>query len=766
MTTTLFRRLWLMTTLRPTTRLRSPGRLWTARACLPAAMLSLACGGGSAERPPPAESPGGPALNPPSVDEQLASLTAAARAEGVVEEIHGVEVTDPFRVLESMDSEVTASWVAAQTERTADALGSLPDDRRERLAAWLSTGVVSSPALGGERVFYTLREGEREQPLLVSRPIDSGDPEAEPAVHVDPGDWGERAAIDWFFPSPGGRYLAFGISQNGDERSTLYLIEVASGERLDADTIPRTKWCRLAWLHDDAGFYYTRYPAPGEPDYDPDEPESYHRRLFFHRVGTDPAEDPLVFAPRDGRHSVAPAVSEDDRWLTLNVFHGWASSDLYLLDRGRSPGSRVDVPDDGHPLEAIFVDRDSIAYGGVHRSRLYVLTNDGAPRYRIDVARRPDQAPRDPESAFRVLVPESEEPIESFAVTKNRLVVEVVDELASSVRVYDFLGKRRDDLALPARGSIEGLDAEALGERVAFFHQGYLSAPSIRLAEPRKPENIQVVESVSLPEDADLSAYETQVARARSEDGTEVPFTILRPKDLAEAPRVIVTGYGGFNISLLPAFRREALYWVEQGGVFVVANLRGGGEYGETWHEAGNRGEKERVFEDFEAVLRWFPAEGVTTSDRIGITGRSNGGLLMGAAITRAPDAFGAAAAYVGLYDMVRFVRFPPAQLWTGEYGDPAVAEDFRWLLAYSPYHQVEPGTAYPAVLVEAAEADTRVHWAHSSKFAARLQEATSGSEPIYFYLQRQMGHGRGTRRSDLVDLFARMFAFFDQELG
>jgi len=737
---------------------------WGAVAVVSLSMMG--CGGGarsvaSEDTADPAPAP------PPTVGARLASLTAEARAEGVVEDVHGVAVPDPFRVLETMDADVTRRWVGAQSARTAaDLADDLTEGQRERLAAWLSTGVVASPAIGGERVFYSRREGQQEQPVVVSRPLDPPAGEGDQTVvHVDPAAWGERAAVDWFYPSPGGRYLAFGISQNGDERSTLFLLDLESGERLDGDTIPRTKWCRLAWQHDDGGFYYTRYPAPGEPDHDPEQPESYHRRLFFHRIGQDPADDPLVFAPEDGRWSVAPSLSEDDRWLTVNVFHGWSSSDLHLLDRGRR-GRRVDAPDDAHPMKPVFAGRESIAYGGVHRGSLYVLTNHEAPRWRVDVARRPGRAADDPERAFEVLVPESETPIEGWTVTRDRLVVEVIDQLASSLRVYDLRGRRQDDLALPARGSVSSLDGEATGSRLVFQHDGYLAPPSIQLASPARSPSARALEAVAIPAEADLDGFTTVVEHARSADGTEVPFTMIRPKTAAPRPRVLVTGYGGFNISLLPRFKREALYWVERGHFYVVANLRGGSEFGEEWHQAGNRERKERVFEDFEAVLRWFPAHDVTPAERIGITGRSNGGLLMGAAITRAPDAFGAAAAYVGLYDMVRFHRFPPAQLWTGEYGDPTEPDEFAWLFAYSPYHQVEDGTAYPAVLVEAAEADGRVHWAHSTKFAARLQEANVSDDPIYFYLQRQMGHGRGTRRSDLVEEHARMFAFLEQELA
>jgi prolyl oligopeptidase len=255
---------------------------------------------------------------------------------------------------------------------------------------------------------------------------------------------------------------------------------------------------------------------------------------------------------------------------------------------------------------------------------------------------------------------------------------------------------------------------------------------------------------------------------ATSKDGTLIHFFYVHRKDMKRDRNnpVLLTGYGGFDVSELPEFTRNALYWLERGGVYAVANLRGGGEYGEAWHRAGMLGNKERVFEDFEAVIRWFSESGVSRPERIAITGGSNGGLLMGAMITRVPEAFGAVVADVGLYDMLRYARFPPAELWTSEYGDPNEPEAARWLFTYSPYHRVRDGTAYPAVLVETADHDTRVHWAHSTKFAARLQEAQAGPAPIYFHMERKQGHGHGVRLSDLVRRYVRRYAFLESALG
>lgn len=721
---------------------------------LAAAALLIACGGGAASPPPAASSPEETAAPDP-----LAALNARAKAAGAITEtLHGVEVADPYRALETM-SPLTEAWIDAQSEHTREALaGGLDAAARARLEAIESAGAIAGPALAGSRVFYLDRGPDDEQYRLVVVPDGGG----APRTLVDATDWGERAALDWFYPSPDGAKVAFGISRNGDERSTLHVLDVERGERLP-DVIPRAKWCRLAWREDGGGFWYTRYPAPGEPDWDEARPESYHRRLFFHALGDDPASDPLVFSPLRKTDSVSPSLSADGRWLVLNSFQGWSASDVYVLDRGRRRAARVVAPDDRHPLVPVSVGVEAIHVGHVHGGRLHLLTNREAPRYRVLVADDPARAGEP--GALRELVPEDPEAvIEEWAFTRDRLLLKTVEDVANRVRVVDLRGRRRDDLPLPDRSAVTALGADDRGDQVILGVEGYLVPESVRVVTVGRERSTRVVAEV--PNDVDLDALESRLVSIPSTGGVQVPATVLAPKDVGPRPPVIVTGYGGFNIAILPRFRRSALFWLERGGVWIVANLRGGSERGEAWHRAGNREKKENVFDDFEAVLRWVVTSGLSTADRIGITGRSNGGLLMGAAITRAPDAFAAAAAYVGLYDMARFHHFPPAQLWTGEYGDPEVAEELAWLLRYSPYHQVSDGTAYPAVLIETAEADTRVHWAHSTKLAARLQEANASEEPIYFYMQRQMGHGRGSRRSDLVAQDARMFAFFEAELG
>jgi len=676
----------------------------------------------------------------------VAEWNRRAREGAVSDDYYGTRVEDPYRSLEE-ESAATTEWIDRQTERTAAALAKLADPARtRRLEQLLEIGVISRPAVAGRTVLYTKRDAGREQPALWVRG------EGAPRVLVDPQALGERVALDWYEPSPRGTLVAYGLSDNGDERSTLHVIEVATG-RVREDRIPRTKWSRVSWLPDESGFYYTRYPTPSEPGYDAEAEDTYFPRLFFHALGTDAAQDPLVYGGERGTDFPGGDVSDDGRWLVVNVFRGWSASDVYLLDR-RRPGAT---------LEPVVTGRDNLTTGRMHAGKLYLLTNIDAPRYRI-AAVDPRDAAR-PER-WRDVVPEGPWAIEDYTMTSDRLVVHSIEEVRSMLRVYRLDGRAAGTLELPARGSVDGLSAAREGSQVAVTWSSFFFPPALYVADVRRPTLERVDAVVS---DIDTSAYELEQTTVPSRDGTAVNVFLVHRRGMTRdgSHPVLLTGYGGFNVSLLPGFARNALYWLERGGVYAVANLRGGGEGGEAWHRAGNLGNKERVFEDFEAVIDWLSTSGWSRPERIGITGGSNGGLLMGAMLTRIPDKLGAVATYVGLYDMLRYDRFPPAELWVTEYGSARTSEEqYRWLAAYSPYHRVREGTRYPAVLIETADHDSRVFWGHSTKFAARLQEATAGERPVWFFLERQVGHGAGTRLTDLVRRYDRAYAFLEDALG
>jgi prolyl oligopeptidase len=712
---------------------------------------AAACGGGSSPRTLARASNAG------TLPAELVRLNAQARAEGVVDTRHGLRIADPYRALER-DTPATRAWVEAQTARTLRALDPLQDPAtRERLRALLSIGFLDGAEAGGDRLFVTLREGTREQPALFR--MEAGKLAAEPLI--DPLRDGPRAALDYSFVAPDGRHVAFGISENGDERAVLQVVNVDRAERLP-ERIEHAKWCSLSWLNDGSGFYYTRYPRDGEPRFDPAHPDSYFPAVFFHRLGSDPTLDVRVFESTTGTDFPYAEVGDDDRHVLLGNYRGWTASDLYLLDRGAEPASRVAAPDPAHPLLPIVTGLDKLTHGTLHRGRLLLFTNIDAPKNRIVSA--PLTAPGD-RSAWRDLVPESSAVLGDWSVTRERIAVHVIEDIQSRLRLYTLDGQPAGEVPLPGAGELSALDGLPNAERLHFVFSSLFTPPTL-YAYDIGAGSLTRLHQVA--HDLDTSAYALSRASVPSADGTPINVFYAHRRDLAldaDNP-VLLTGYGGFDVALLPSFARSALYWLERGGVYAVANLRGGGEYGEAWHRAGMLEHKPRVFEDFEAVLAWLSTSRISRPERIAITGGSNGGLLMGAMITRVPERFAAATAHVGLYDMTRYTEFPPAALWTSEYGDPSDPTALGYLLGYSPYHQVRAGTPYPALLIETADHDTRVHWAHSTKFAAALQDATGSSRPIYFHMERAQGHGHGTSLSDRVRETARKYAFVERALG
>lgn len=689
------------------------------------------------------------------VGAELAQLNAQAKLGSVTESVGGLQIVDPFRALET-ESPLTSEWIDAQTDVTARALAPHREPKSEaRLRELLAIGMIGEVRRGGQRVFFTMREGAREQAALYMLGQNG------PSMLVDPLSTGPRAALDYIVPSPGGRYVALGISKNGDERAQLSVIDADTGEPLP-DVIDHAKWTSLSWLHDESGFYYTRYPKPGEPHYDANHEDSYFPGVFFHRLGTDPGADPMVFQSDTGTDFPTPEVGDADRYLLLTNFRGWTASDLWLLDRGEAPAQRVDAPDSSHPLQALTKGRDKLTSGVVHDGQLYLLTNEGAPRNRI-VRVAPDAAAD--RNNWRDLVPQSDATIDSWTILKGHLAVHMIRNVRSELKLFSIDGRHVGDIALPSDGSVESLSSTHDSDRLHFAFSSFFIPPTIYQFQLGAEQPTRVHQVAHNLDTANLTLRRGQ---AKSQDGTPINVFYVHRRDLkpnGTAP-VLLRGYGGFDVSLLPSFTRTALHWIEQGGVFAVANLRGGGEFGETWHRAGMLKNKHHVFEDFEAAIAFFSDSGLSRPDRIAIAGGSNGGLLMGAMITRSPKRFAAAIASVGLYDMVRYVNFPPAELWVSEYGDPTDPDMVNYLQSYSPYHQVKDGTRYPAVLIETADHDTRVHWAHSTKFAARLQQATSSGRPIYFHMERKMGHGRGTRLTDLVEKVARQHAFLRAALG
>lgn len=661
--------------------------------------------------------------------------------------LHGETIADPYRWLEDGDAPETRLWTERQNALTEAYLAAVPGRKRiqNRLEELLSIGVLSVPTPVRGRYFYLRREGRQNQPVLYWRQGVTG----EDRVAVDPNalNVAGTTALDWFYPSRDGRLLAYGLSEDGSEESVLHLMEVDSGRDLP-DRIPQMRAASLAWLPDASGFYYTRYPAPGQV---PDGEEHYHRAVYYHRLGVDPEADPLVFRPVEKEYWPGVSLSPDGRWLVVSVARTFDQTDLYIRDLLT-----------GGPLVPVAENLPASFEGEIAHGRLFLRTNLDAPNYRL-YAVHPQHPNRD---AWREIVaPREEAVLESVSIAGDRLALGYLERASSRLRLTDLDGHPVEDVVLPELGSLFGLGAEWDGEELFYGFSSYTVPPSIY--------RIDLVTGQSalwkrVEANVDPSRFVVRQVNYASRDGTPISMFLVHQSGL-ERNRdnpTYLTAYGGFNISMTPAFSRSLLLWLELGGVVAVPNIRGGGEYGQTWHQAGILARKQNSFDDFIGAAEWLIREGYTRPERMAAAGGSNGGLLVGAVLTQRPELFRAAVIQVPLLDMLRYHRFLIARLWIPEYGSAEDAVQFRWLRAYSPYHQVRSGIGYPAVLLATAESDTRVDPMHARKMAARLQASSSSGRPVLLRLESRAGHGAGKPLSKVLDELTDSWTFVFWELG
>ncbi len=640
----------------------------------------------------------------------------------------------------------------AQNRRTRSALDALPGrpELRRRLERLLRTTSVTSPRLAGDRVFARERGGAHDQATLVVR--SAADPRFPARTLVDPGAGGDDTlALDWFHPSPDGALIAYGTSAAGDERSTLHVLDVASGAQL-GDVIPHTRAASVAWLPDGSAFAYTRYPDPAVVG---DDEAGYHRAVWWHVLGDDPAGDLLVWGDDDLPDRTAwphVSLSPDGRWMLVHVALGWSRVDVHLLDR--ATGQRRVVIEGEEATTSLEVVGD----------RLYGTTTLGAPRGRVVTALLAA-----PEAArWDTVVAESDAVIDGATVAGASLLVASTRVAVARLHRYRLDASGDGPIELPGIGALAGLDADPERELAFLAFSSFTQAPSLWRWTPAGLEPWATSPSEGIGPDP--SDYQVSQVTYPSTDGVEVPLFLVRLATTPTGPDtpVVLTGYGGFAIASGPAWSPMAVAVADAGAVYAVAGIRGGAEHGEDWHQAGMRQHKQQSFDDFAAAADWLVAEGLTSRPRLAIRGGSNGGLLVGASLTQRPDLCRAVHCAVPLLDMVRFPRFLIARLWTPEYGDPDEDEDFAWLHALSPYHRVTDGTCYPAVLLTTAESDSRVDPCHARKFAARLQAATSCGDrhPVLLRVEGRAGHGQGKPVHKQADEAADVLAFVFDQLG
>ena len=662
---------------------------------------------------------------------------------------------DPYRWLEDGDAPAVVRWTEAQNAATRKALDPLPG--RAALAARFgqlySIGSLGTPVSRprgkskARRYFYTRRDGAQNQAVLYVRDGLHGADRALVDVNQERAD-GTRA-LDWWFPSDDGARVAYGVSDDGSEESVLRVRDVETGQDL-AEQIARTRACSLAWTPDGGGFYYTRYPKPGEV---PRGEEAYHRGVFLHRLGDDPARDPQIFGQgRDRTDWPGVDLSPDGRWLLITVSQGWTKSEVHLADlRG-----------DGQPRPLAGGEDARFEFIQALDDRLYLLTTSGAPRGRIFSV-----DPRQPARArWREVLPEGDDVLESVAYFQGGLAVASLHDAAARLTLYDAHGGHRREVPLPGLGAMTAVSG-ARDAAELFYGLTRFTAPTavFEVKLGGAPKSV-VWRAIAAP--IDPSAFEVERVMVTSRDGTRLPLFLAHKKGV---PRdgtrpALLTGYGGFDVDMLPTWTPSVIPFLESGGTYALAVLRGGGEYGESWHRAGMLGNKQNVFDDFIAAATWLMAEKVTTAGRLAISGGSNGGLLVGAALTQRPELFRAVVCNVPLLDMLRYHLFRLAQLWIPEYGSPDDPVAARWLGAYSPYQHVRDGVKYPAVYLHTAASDTRVDPMHARKMAARLQAATASGLPVLLSVESQAGHGQGKPLAKVIGELVDQWSFLFAELG
>ncbi len=689
----------------------------------------------------------------------------------VTDTLHGQSIVDQFRWLEgSLDdpknlgavNDEVAAWTDAQNARTRALLDNMPGRKavEDRLRPLMEIGSVSAPSMAGKYYFYTKRDGKEKQPKVYVR--DSALGNARLLIDPESIDPSGLTAIGGLAPSQDGTLVGVGLYRAGDENTTIYVVETATGKWLPTQI--EGKAGIVQWLPDNSGFYYERLADVKDP---------YSAQIRFHRLGSNPKGDPLLFRQytKDENEKLATTwgpgatISRDGRWMALYYWTGTSSNDIWVVDltkwwKDGVPGAGV------FEKTEIKVGAPNTFFGQIEGDTLYLLTDYKASNKRVVAV----NLSKPGESDWREIIPENKDAVlNSFGIAKGLITADYEEKAATRIKLFDMAGKPLADLNLPGIGSA-GLSVEHDRTEAFLSFTSFNYPNTIFRVDLASPNDRPVVwERPPVPLDPGL--VDVKQVTYTSKDSTPVTMFIVHKKGLVldgDNP-TILTGYGGFNISMTPFFSPTMFPWFEAGGVLAVPNLRGGGEYGKAWHEGGMLNNKQNVFNDFIAAAEWLVENKYTSPKRLGISGGSNGGLLTGAAVTQRPDLFAAVVIDVPLLDMLRYQDFLMARYWVPEYGDPADPKAFEWLKAYSPYHNIKEGTKYPAVFLTAGENDTRVHPMHARKMAAALQAATASDpaeDPIILWVDRDAGHGAGKplnlRLRDVVD--KRMF--FMSQLG
>lgn len=671
----------------------------------------------------------------------------ATKQQPVTDDYFGHRVVDPYRWLEDGSTPETRQWVAEQLAYTRSILDKLPGREKlhARIEQLLEIGNLGETQVGGNYYFHTRRDGKQNQPVLyVRKGVDGKD---SPLVDANQLSKDGTLALDWWQVSHDGKFVAFGTSQSGSEMSTLRVITTATQELLP-DTIERTRGASIAWKHENSGFYYTRYPKPGEVAAGQ---EMYNRHVFYHALGSDPAKDPLIFGEgRDPQDWPAVFLSDDGRWLAIMVEQGWTKTEVFLKD----------LQANSAPLP-ITSGKDFLYFVQPYKGNLYILTNEDSPHFRVFQA--PLTAPS--REHWREIIPQSDAVLKELHIIGGQLFALYEHNAHSLLKRFATDGKPLGEIPLPTLGTISDIGGD-YDSTTAFYLFSSFTVPTTIYRFDISATKSSAWDEVTTG--LDTSQYETRQVWYNSKDGTRVPMFLVMRKGLKPTGHtpVLLTAYGGFNVSLTPEFSKTIFPWLDHNGIFAMANLRGGSEFGEDWHRAGMLEKRQNVFDDFIAAAEYLEKSSYTDKQHLAIRGGSNGGLLMGAAITQRPDLFRAVICQVPLLDMLRYQNFQIAKLWIPEYGSSEDPKQFPWLYAYSPYHHVTTGTDYPAILFMTADTDTRVDPMHAKKMTALLQAYTDGPNPVLLRIEPKAGHGAGKPISKQVEEWTDIYSFLFWQLG
>ncbi len=656
----------------------------------------------------------------------------AARQSDVVEDYHGTQVADPYRWMEDLDGKETADWVAASNAVTEPYLARLPLRQRfnQRLTELWNYARVSIPSVEGGQLFYSKNTGlQRQAPIFMRAELT-----AEPRLVIDPNVISADGSVSLaqYEPSPDARLLAYAVAEGGADWRTVKVRDITTGQDLP-DAVNWMRFSDISWTRDSKGFFYSRYPEP--PKNKVLEAALRDQAIYYHTVGTPQSADRLIHERKDlPAWIIGGSVTEDGRYLLVVLREGAGNQNrLYYADLGDSlrPNLRA-------PVKPV-IETDDAEYEpiGNQGSVIYLRSDKEAPNRKVIAVDLKNPAP----SAWKVVVPERPEAMENVALIGGRIVAQYLKDVQSRLELFGLNGEPQGEVSLPGTGAVTGLAGREDDPAIWYSFSSPLAPSTVYVYDPSTRQSV-AFEPPQPP--VDTAQFETRAMFATSKDGTRVPFFLTAKKGMSldGTNPTMMYAYGGFSISTLPTYRPDVPAWLEMGGVWVTAGIRGGAEYGEAWHDAGRLEKKQNVFDDFIAVAEHLVKEKYTSPGRLGIMGGSNGGLLVGAVMEQRPELFAVALPAVGVMDMLRYDRFTGGRLWVTEYGSASNPEQFPFLFKYSPVQNVKTGTCYPATLVTTADHDDRVVPSHSFKFAAKLQAAQGCSKPVLIRVEVQGSHG------------------------